>query len=55
MLIRYERLASPKDRFLRRDLSWEMLKGHYINLCILAPNYAYPLSPLDQETLVGTP
>ena len=23
-----------------------MLKRHYINLCILAPNYAHPLAPL---------
>ena len=27
------------------NTSCEMLKRHYINLCILAPNYAHPLPP----------
>ena len=36
------------------NTSCEMLKRHYIDLCILAPNYAHPLS-LILETSVCPP
>ena len=31
------------------NTSCEMLKRHYINLCILAPNYAHPLPPNSEN------
>ena len=48
----YFRNLSKREKFFWTLIpSCEILKRHYINLCILAPNYAHP-SPLILETLV---